>query len=81
MLEYFMKLNFAKEDIERSFLEVIPNKIRKYLKLIPLYVFLLHSAPKQIINEIGEAELRLKSRPQSFNEVVVIEADESKMLL
>lgn len=70
-----MKLNFTKEEIERSFLEFIPNKIRKYLKLIPLYVFLLHSAPQQIITEIGEAELRLKSRPQGLNEVVVIEAD------
>ena len=54
---------------------MLPSKVKKYLKMAPHYLFLLHASPQRIVAEIGEAEIRLKARGKGR---VIVEAGEEQ---
>lgn len=62
MLTYFLAIGLNKNEIEKCFTEVLPGKIKMFFKLTPHYLFLLHAEANAIIEAVGEAEVRLKSR-------------------
>jgi hypothetical protein len=53
ILAYFWDCHFNRKEIEKCFGEILPAKVRKYFKLTPHYLFLLHSDASKIIAEIG----------------------------
>jgi hypothetical protein len=53
VLTYFREISLTVAEIEYSFVDVLPKKIKRGVKLFPLYLFLLHSGKEKIIYEVG----------------------------